>query len=182
MASVKRWLIHDQLASSGSDTYQYNTRNQLFMNRAGQLTYRNPAGVLAQQLGIYVANHWAAGRLVVETDAGNGSLIKRRYVYDPGTDEPLVWYEGQGTGDKRYLVADERGSIVAVTNGNGDPIDVNAYDEFGIPSQTTPANAGRFGYTGQGWVAELGMWDYKARMYSPTLGRCGVVHSAADVL
>ena len=159
------------LTSSGSDTYQYNTRNQLFMNRAGQLTYRNPAGVLAQQLGIYVANHWAAGRLVVETDAGNGSLIKRRYVYDPGTDEPLVWYEGQGTGDKRYLVADERGSIVAVTNGNGDPIDVNAYDEFGIPSQTTPANAGRFGYTGQGWVAELGMWDYKARMYSPTLGR-----------
>src|SRR3954469_10376101 len=33
------------------------------------------------------------------------------------------------------------------------------------------ANQGRFGYTGQAWLPELGMWYYKARIYSPTLGR-----------
>jgi RHS repeat-associated protein len=32
-------------------------------------------------------------------------------------------------------------------------------------------NAGRFQYTGQVWLAELGMYYYKARIYSPTLGR-----------
>jgi RHS repeat-associated protein len=30
---------------------------------------------------------------------------------------------------------------------------------------------GRFGYTGQAWLPELGMWYYKARIYSPMLGR-----------
>ena len=44
-----------------------------------------------------------------------GTLL-RRYVYGPGDDEPLVWYEGSGTSDRRWLHADERGSVVAVTN------------------------------------------------------------------
>jgi RHS repeat-associated protein len=30
---------------------------------------------------------------------------------------------------------------------------------------------GRFQYTGQAWIPELGMYHYKARIYSPTLGR-----------
>ena len=34
-----------------------------------------------------------------------------------------------------------------------------------------PANGARFGYTGQAWIAGMGMYYYKARMYSPTLGR-----------
>src|SRR3546814_7054627 len=29
----------------------------------------------------------------------------------------------------------------------------------------------RFGYTGQAWVPEIGLSYYKARMYSPALGR-----------
>ncbi|HYD37530.1 MAG TPA: RHS repeat-associated core domain-containing protein [Allosphingosinicella sp.] len=32
-------------------------------------------------------------------------------------------------------------------------------------------NDGRFQYTGQAWIPELGMYYYKARIYSPTLGR-----------
>jgi hypothetical protein len=38
-------------------------------------------------------------------------------VHGPGVDEPLLWYEGSGTSDKRYLMADERGSVIGVTNG-----------------------------------------------------------------
>jgi RHS repeat-associated protein len=37
-----------------------------------------------------------------------------------------------------------------------------------VPDQN---NIGRFQFTGQAWVPELGMFYYKARMYSPTLGR-----------
>ena len=79
-----------------------------------------------------------------------------------------VWYEGSGTSDRRFLHADERGSIVAVTNSSGTTLSVNGYDEYGIPSA---GNAGRFQYTGQAWLPELGMYYYKARIYSPTLGR-----------
>lgn len=33
------------------------------------------------------------------------------------------------------------------------------------------ATKGRYRYTGQAWIPELGMYYYKARIYSPTLGR-----------
>ncbi len=60
------------------------------------------------------------------------------------------------------------GPWVAVTDGSGNAIAVNRYDEYGIPQST---NLGRFQYTGQTWLPELGMYYYKARIYSPTLGR-----------
>jgi RHS repeat-associated protein len=44
----------------------------------------------------------------------------------------------------------------------------NTYDEYGIPGSS---NSGRFQYTGQVWLPELGLYYYKARFYSPTLGR-----------
>jgi RHS repeat-associated protein len=70
--------------------------------------------------------------------------------------------------DRRWLIADERGSIVAVTDQSGAAFNINRYDEYGIPA---PYNLGRFGYTGQAWLPEVGLYYYKARFYSPTLGR-----------
>lgn len=151
------------LTSSGSQTYQYNTRNQLFMTGAGQLIYRNPLGELAYPPGLLF--DWVGGQLATEMV---GSTIQRRYVYGSNADEVLVWYEGAGNGDRRWLHADERASVVAVSDALGNTYRINTYDEFGIPSV---ANSGRFQYTGQVWLPEIGMYDYKARMYSPTLGR-----------
>jgi RHS repeat-associated protein len=45
---------------------------------------------------------------------------------------------------------------------------INRYDPWGVPAA---GNGGRFQYTGQTWIAELGLYYYKARLYSPTLGR-----------
>lgn len=67
-----------------------------------------------------------------------------------------------------YLMADHQGSIVALANAGGGLTNINSYDEYGIPAS---GNSGRFGYTGQAWLPDLGMWYYKARVYSPTLGR-----------
>jgi RHS repeat-associated protein len=43
----------------------------------------------------------------------------------------------------------------------------------GIPgaANATIAQGGRFQYTGQAWLPELKLYHYKARVYSPTLGR-----------
>jgi RHS repeat-associated protein len=106
-------------------------------------------------------------RLAIEYN-GAGNVL-RSYDHGAGPDEPLVWYEAVSGGTSgRYLHADHQGSIIAVADQNGNPIAVNAYDEWGIPNA---GNLGRFGYTGQAWLPELGMWYYKARLYSPTLGR-----------
>jgi RHS repeat-associated protein len=45
---------------------------------------------------------------------------------------------------------------------------VNSYDPYGIPALT---NLGRFQYTGQAWLPEIGLYYYKARIYAPALGR-----------
>lgn len=103
----------------------------------------------------------------IEINAANWTTL-RRYVPGPGVDETVVWYEGAGLTDRRWLHTDERGSVTAITNSAGSTIAINTYDEYGIPAAT---NIGRFQYTGQAWLPELGMYYYKARIYSPTLGR-----------
>lgn len=100
--------------------------------------------------------------------------------------DPLIWYEGStiSNATRRYVRADPRGSIVAVTDYQGTSIATNSYDgskaeraergQYGIPDTATGndiSTKGRFRYTGQAWIPELGMYYYKARIYSPTLGR-----------
>jgi RHS repeat-associated protein len=125
-------------------------------------------GRLSQSVGAGVTTRFGydGTRLTGEYNA-TGTLL-RRYIHGPGTDDPLLWYEGPGTSDRRWLHADERGSIVAVSNSAGSVIALNAYDEYGIPAAT---NMGRFGYTGQTWLPEVSLYYYKARVYSPYLGR-----------
>ncbi len=107
-------------------------------------------------------------RLVAEYN-GAGSLL-RRYVHGPGVDEPVVWYEGAGVGagSRRYLHTDHQGSVVAIADAAGTVLGVNRYDPYGVPSA---GNIGRFAYTGQTRINELGLYYYKARIYSPWLGR-----------
>ncbi len=109
--------------------------------------------------------------LVAEYDDTVTPALQRRYVHGlSGGDDPLVWFEGNSVDDsaRRYLFADERGSIIAVTDGNGAPLYRNTYDEYGNPGS---GNTGRFQYIGQAWLPELGLYHYKARMYSPEIGR-----------
>lgn len=107
------------------------------------------------------------GRIAAEYGASGGVPL-RRYVYGPGIDEPLVWYEGSGTADRRFLAADERGSITAITDASGALINVNAYDEYGNPKAS---NIGTLQYTGQAWIPSLKLYYYRARFYHPAIGR-----------
>ncbi len=157
------------LISSGSSTYSYTSSNQLNGTGSGIHIRRDPVGRL---LLTYTSPtqqtyfDYDGTDLIAEYNAN--SALLRRYVHGPGSDEPLVWYEGSTLTDRRFLHADERGSVIAVSDGTGAVTTINKYDEYGIPAAT---NVGRFQYTGQAWLPELGMYYYKARIYSPTLGR-----------
>jgi len=130
------------------------------------LTY-DPSGRLQQLTGAETTRFVYSASALVAEKSTSGAIL-RRYVPGPGVDEPVVWYEGAGTADRRWLQADERGSVIALSNASGTSIGINRYDEYGIPQA---GNLGRFQYTGQTWIADIGMYNYKARMYSPTLGR-----------
>ena len=105
-------------------------------------------------------------RLLAEYD-GSGALL-RRYVHGTGFDEPVIRYEGSGTVNKRWHYADHQGSIVATADATGTATSTLTYGPFGEPSTATPA---RFGYTGQQFLAGLDLYHYRARAYSPSLGR-----------
>jgi RHS repeat-associated protein len=154
------------LTSSGNATYTYTADSRLATAPGSNYGY-DPLGRLFVESTAHNVHSYDGSQLIMESSNVDGS-IKRRYVPGPGVDEPVVWYEGAGTSDRRWLHADERGSVVAVTDASGNAIGVNRYDEYGIPAST---NIGRFQYTGQAWLPELGMYYYKARIYSPTLGR-----------
>ncbi|WP_156035564.1 RHS repeat domain-containing protein [Caulobacter sp. UNC358MFTsu5.1] len=156
------------LISGGATGFAYDLDNRLTGasgSISATLSY-DPLGRLGQTTGGAVTRFVYSGPdLIAELNTSNAVL--RRYVPGPGTDEPLVWYEGSGMSDRRWLLADERSSIVAATNASGAAININTYDEYGVPG----INTGRFQYTGQIWLPEVGLYHYKARAYSPTLGR-----------
>ena len=159
------------LYSSGSSTYGYDAVNHLTVSNSTASAFEY--GSLDELQGYTLSTGYVrfasdGGNIIGEYLFGASPSLQRRYVYGAGTDEPLVWYEGTGTSDKRWLMADERGSVVAVTNASGSATSINTYDEYGIPGAS---NLGRFQYTGQAWLSEVGLYYYKARMYSPTLGR-----------
>ncbi len=163
------------LTSDGSTTYVYDVENRLVSaSGAKSATLRyDPMGRLYETTG------GSAGltRLAYDGDAlvqefnSSGTLL-RRYVHgtDAG-DDPLVWFEGSGftNTEQRLIRGDYQGSIVAVGNSDSSSLmAANTYDEYGKPGA---ANLGRFQYTGQTWMPEIGLYYYKARMYSPALGR-----------
>jgi RHS repeat-associated protein len=160
------------LISDGSTTYGYDAENRLISASSGAGLIYDPTGRLRQTSGgsAGVTQFLYDGDALVAEYDSSGSLL-RRYVHgaDAG-DDPLVWYEGSGVAaaTRRSLVADHQGSIDLVFDGGVNLVTINSYDNYGIPA---PTNQGRFQYTGQAWIPELGMYYYKARIYSPTLGR-----------
>ncbi|MFU0418183.1 hypothetical protein ACMZ5B_19875, partial [Acinetobacter baumannii] len=74
--------------------------------------------------------------LVAEYDS-TGNTVLRKYVHGPGTDEPIVWYEGAGTTAKNWLYSDHLGSIVATANAAGARTATYSYGPYGEPNDTT---------------------------------------------
>ena len=159
------------LTSSGTDTLTYSSEN-FYTGITGEVSLSyDPFGRLYETNGTAGGNartRFAYDGTDMISEYNSANQLQRRFVHGFGTDNPLVWYEGSGTSDRRYIHADERGSVIAVSNNSGTLIGTNAYDEYGIPDAR---NIGRFQYTGQTWLLEAGLYYYKARMYSPTLGR-----------
>lgn len=178
LTSITTTFTHDangNLSSDGSKTYVYDTENRLVevVDGSDTVTMRyDPLGRLYEvedTNGDIRRLYYDGADLVLEYN-GTGTMLNRYAHGVSGGDDPLVSHAGSSVAlsNARFLYADRLGSIVLSSNQNGSSVTRNAYDEFGMPDQD---NGGRFQYTGQAWVPEIGMFYYKARMYSPALGR-----------
>lgn len=158
------------LTADGSVSYGYNAYNMLTSAGSASLTYdaSNRLATLSKS-GATTKFLYDGDDLIAEYD-GSGNLL-RRYVHGPGDNNPVIWFEGANDSTPRYLLSDQLGSITTVTDANGNALAVNAYDEYGLPQTSNSAYQGRFGYTGQVWLPEIGLYNYKNRMYAPSVGR-----------
>ncbi|WP_161966022.1 RHS repeat domain-containing protein [Steroidobacter cummioxidans] len=159
------------LKSDGARTFNYDLENHLLSVTGSEkpvsLTYDPNGRLLTSTSGGLTTRYLYDGdKLVAEY---NGATLVRRYVHGAGVDEPLVWYEGAGLTDRRWLHADHQGSVVANSNGTGVGT-VYAYSAYGEPAYGNWGGS-RFRYTGQIMLPEAKLYHYKARVYDPVLGR-----------
>ena len=160
------------LQSDGTWTWGYDTDNQLrsasHTGTSVALSYDATGRMRQEVLNASTTTQFLydGADLVAEYDASGAML--RRYVHGPGIDEPLVAYPGSGTANKEWLYADHLGSVVATASITGTSTATYAYGPFGEPNQTAGV---RFRYTGQTLMPNLGLYYYKARFYSPVIGR-----------
>ena len=158
-------------------TYTYDVENRLVKAVNGTTTVNLTYDPLGRLFSVDRGTNATTTKFVYDGDAlvaeynYNGGTLNDRYVHgsNAAADDPLVWYEKSGLFGMttHWLHADHLGSIVAATDANGGNPAINTYDEYGIPGS---GNTGRFQYTGQAYIPELGLYYYKARFYSATLG------------
>lgn len=113
-----------------------------------------------------------AANLIEERD-GSGTLLAK-YVYAGGIDRPLKVVKGANT---YYFQQDALGNVTMLVSASGQAVEQYTYDVFGQPSimdgsgNTLNTASTPFLFTGREYDSEIGLYHYRARAYSPKLGR-----------
>jgi RHS repeat-associated protein len=169
-------LTHDgngNLTGEGTWAFAYDAENRLrTATRAGTAAsyLYDPAGRRqAKVVNSVVTSFLSDGAEEIAEYTGAGGLL-RRYVPGPGTDQPIAMITPAGAGQARsYFHVNRQGSTVAMSNDAGvmaeGPYTYDAYGQ-GASSAGVP-----FKYTGRRLDPETGLYYYRARYYSASLGR-----------
>ena len=169
------------LTFDGTFTYGYDAESRLTSIKQGATAVasyaydaqgRRKTRTVGGTTTVYVTD--ADNREVVEY-AGSGGAVQRWHAFGLGPDEVLNRMEVAG-GTRVTLIPDIQGSIIASVDGGTGAVTRTGYLAFG---ENAADVSGGFRYTGRrldpetaGSAAEpSGLYYYRARMYSPALGR-----------
>jgi len=172
---------HFNIASYNGLTFTYDAENHL-VGGSMQATYdglgRCVRRTTAGGTRVFTYDGW---KPILEWDQWGNWLAWN--IYGAGADEILArndWAAGVV-----IYKQDKQGSVVALLDVSGNVVEKYHYDAFGQPTVTdywgnvrTDGNGrpvswcgNRFMFTGREYIAELGIYDYRHRMYHPGLGR-----------
>jgi RHS repeat-associated protein len=160
------------LTFDGTFTYHYDAESRLTSVTQGATTVATYAydalghrksKTVGATTTIYVSD--AANRAVLDYD-GSGA-VQRWYAFGAGPNEAL----GQmnvAASTRATFIPDVQGSVVGSLDSSSGAIAKAGYQAYGESGST----GGTFRYTGARIDAETnGLYDFRARMYSPVLGR-----------
>ena len=160
------------LTGDGIWSYVYNTENMLTSAaKQGHLrasfTY-DPVGRRSSKTSDKGAVIFLHDGVEEVADYNASGVLLRRYIHGSGVDEYLVMYTGSGTQNKSYYHSNHQGSIIALSNQSGSVTEQHSYDSYGNSDDLT---GNPFRYTGRRLDPETGLYYYRARYYSPAIGR-----------
>ncbi len=170
------------LTSDGTKTFIYDTENHLRQVSQGTVLQSNVYDPLSRRALKYAPSNGgflyflnAGDDLIAEFDASYA--LKRRFVPGPAIDDPIAMVTAAGT--KTFFHEDKTGSVVAMSDTNGDTAEgPYTYDAYGkcftagsTPCTTQPTTTTPFRFTGRYLDNETGLYYYRARMYDPSKGR-----------
>jgi RHS repeat-associated protein len=167
--------------------YDYDADKHLVVTAKGstvaQFVYDGLGRCLKRTInGVVTVITYDGWKPTIEWDgAGNMNALN---VYGAGADEILYRYVAAGSQRFRYH-HDIHGNVVALLDWWGNGLEKYSYDAFGRATITgwdgTPHTDGnewpmswygnRFMFQGREYLSELGIYDYRHRMYNPALGR-----------
>ncbi len=141
---VRQWInrtftydARGNLSAINTSTYGYSSENLMTSAVGGVTLGYDPMMRLYQTVGSGTTTRFGYDGLSMIAEYNGSNALQSRYVHGPGVDEPLAWYEGTGTTTRRWFHADERGSVVAVSDASGNIVSfLNRYDEYGASAGT----------------------------------------------
>ncbi|MCK5472862.1 MAG: hypothetical protein KAI59_02430 [Planctomycetes bacterium] len=106
-------------------------------------------------------------------------MLLRRFIYGSGIDEPVIMMSFTPVYRLYYCYFDGLGSVAAISNAGGTIAETYEYDVFGKPTiedanneQLTTSSIGNpYLFTGRRFDDETENYYYRARYYSPEIGR-----------
>ena len=164
----------NRLTAAGSVSYGYDLLGRRISRKSGTST-------------TYVYD----GPHIVAEYNSSGSLA-RKYIYGPGIDNPIAMVRRISNTDYwYYYYTDALGSVRLITNAAGAVVESYTYDPYGQPrvmwsagpdgnwltedttthTNSHPLRGNPIMFTGRWWDYTTGLYYYRARDYSPTLGR-----------
>ena len=116
---------------------------------------------------------------VFERTVNYTGVVSHKFYIGAGGSTVMVTHRSNQANDTRYLHRDHIGSIDAVTDENGNIVELNSFGAWGErraanwvnPISSTYLSVTTRGFTGHEMEEDLGLINMKARMYDPVLGR-----------
>ena len=110
------------------------------------------------------------GNVIAEYDHDN--FLLRKYIYGLSVDEPICMIDVADSNSVYYYHYDGLGSVVALSDSNGDTVQTYEYSIYGQVAASDPNFlTNPYLFTGRRFDIETGLYYYRARYYNPYIGR-----------
>ena len=169
------WDANGNMTSDGVNTYGWTVGNRLAgVTRPGMsaaYVYDSEDRRTAKTVdGVMTRTLWSGTEPIGQYDT-NGALLRLIIPDGSGAMDGRVAVVETG-GDLRWQHTDHQGSVIVLTDGAGTVRQINRYGPHGETSALGGSTGvgGIFGYTGREFDPESGLYQYRARYYSPLLG------------